>query len=348
MKNISAPDFIDLLKSSPPAENESLQAYTERIGQIMGRSSGSITTKIKRILKRNNLLQSSSGLQKLLNQKPALYAESPEQLTSWRDYIEPVKALQESYKKASLATNYPQHNIKTDSDICVVCLADLHLGSSGTDYTLFEKITEELLNIPNLYAIIPGDALEMAIKLRGVKEVAGNILTPEHQLNFLESWLKDVQHKILLATWGNHAVMREERQVGYSATARIFQKYVPWSNGISHLDLTVNDQVYKFAINHWFKGNSIYSKVAGQKRYCRDEAPERHIFVAGHTHQPEINTWLHAGQKRLAINTGTLKVKDGYGSRFFSLTSHPVFPCTILKHDEFDFYGAWSVKEWMK
>lgn len=282
----------------------------------------------------------------LLN-KTTIQEEAPKKHSTWRDYIEPVKSLQNTYKKASLSTNRPQHNIKTDSDICVVCLADLHLGASGTDYEQFKKITEELLSIPNLYAIIPGDALEMAIKLRGVKEVAGNILTPEHQLNFLESWLQEVQHKILLATWGNHAVMREERQVGYSATARIFQKYVPWANGIAHFDLKVNDQVYKFAVNHRFKGNSIYSKVAGQKRYCRDEAPDRHIFVAGHTHQPEINTWIHAGQKRLAINTGTLKINDSYGQRFFSLTSHPVFPCVVLSHDHFEFRGVWSVKQWL-
>lgn len=266
---------------------------------------------------------------------------------NWRDPIEPLKALKKVFDNGKASQDFAKWSIKTDSDICVIVVGDLHAGSWATNYDQLVQITDEIINTPNLYVILVGDLLQMSIKLRGVLEVSDNALPPKWQLLWLESWLQDVKHKVICSTWDNHSVMREENATGYSRYADIFQRHVIYHDNIGHIDVFVNDNVYKVAAAHFFRGRTMYNPCHGQMRYMRMTANDREICIAGDSHEPGIVVYNEGGtKKRVAINCGSTQ-NGGYGKRFYSLINSPIFPCFALGGKERYITPYWSVKEWL-
>lgn len=265
----------------------------------------------------------------------------------WKEWIDPVKKLQELAKKASSGQDYADWKIKTDKPICVVVIGDTQLGSWATNYDSFMKLTEEILNTPNLYVILVGDILQMAIKLRGVLEVMDNIIPPKFQIMFLDSWLNTIKHKVIAATWDNHSVMREENAVGYSSYAEIFKRHTIYFNHIGHLDIYINDICYKWAVTHFFQGKSLINRVHAPMRYIRHEAPLIDIAAQGDFHVPGIAKYWEGGKDRVAMVCGSIQTDSGYGKRFFSLTTCDTYPCVVLHPDKKMMTPFWSVKEWL-
>lgn len=246
----------------------------------------------------------------------------------WRDPLKHLQGLQQVFKQGKDSQDEAFWKIESDS-IVVVAIGDLHAGSWATDYDLFVKITEEIINTPNLYVILLGDLLQMAIKLRGVLEVSDNALPPKWQMRFLESWLMDIKHKVICSTWDNHSVMREENASGFSQYANIFSKHVIYHDNIGHIDVHVNNQVYKLAVAHFFRGRTMYNPVHGQMRYMRMTQNDREITAAGDSHTPGFMWYEEGGKERLALNCGSIQ-NSGFGKRLFTLKNSPVFPCLWL------------------
>jgi hypothetical protein len=261
----------------------------------------------------------------------------------WKKVLPHLKGLQQVYKDGKDSQDFAIWKIKANQ-ITIVVLGDLHTGSWATDYDLFCEITEELINTPNLYVILVGDLLQMSIKLRGVLEVSDNALPPKWQIKFLESWLMDVKHKVICSTWDNHSVMREENASGFSQYANIFSRHVIYHDNIGHIDIQVNDQIYKIAVAHFFRGRTMLNPVHGQMRYMRMTSNDREIAIAGDSHVPGIMMYEEGGHPRTAINCGSIQ-NSGYGKRFFSLLNSPIFPCFKLSGVSHTITPYWSVKE---
>lgn len=265
----------------------------------------------------------------------------------WRTVLPHVQSLQRVFKEASGSQDSATWKIKTSRPICVVVIGDLQLGSWGTDYDLFMKVTDEIINTPDLYVILVGDLLQMAIKMRTVLEVVDNALPPKAQLYLLDSWLQDIKHKVIASTWDNHSVMREEAAAGYSTYAEIFRRHTIYHNHIGHLDIHVNGNVYKWAVSHFFRGRSLLNNVHAPMRYLRHEAPDREIAAQGDFHLPGVAKYWEGGRERVAIVCGSIQTESGYAKRFFSLKTCPTYPCVTLGHKEKMITPYWSVKEWL-
>lgn len=219
--------------------------------------------------------------------------------------------------------------------IILATFSDQHIGSYGADYKKFIELTEEIINTPNLYVSLIGDELEMAIKLRSVLEAVGSqVLTPEMQEAFLESWLEEIRHKVAFATWSNHAVMRQESQAGTSSVKNMLARNVVYFNGIGHADLKVGKEIYKCAASHKFRGGSMFNRMHAQGRYVRQCASDRELVLMGDIHQPGFSSTEEGGHEAVYITAGTLHTNSGYAKRFFSLKTSPVFPCVVLHPDE--------------
>lgn len=267
-------------------------------------------------------------------------------ITNWREFLTPISGMQALSSALSKTNHKPNITIDTDVPICIVPLADFHIGAYGTDYSLLEKITDELLSTPNLYTILLGDELDLTIKLRSVAEVFSGVLTPEQQVSFARSWMEEVAPKVIAAIAGNHDE-RTTQVSGISIHKDIFAKFVPWANGIMHIQLKVGDVTYNIAGNHTFRGYSMYNRTHGQKRFSREQYPDGDIYLAGHTHQPAYTWEMEHGKQKLYINTGTLKTNDSYAKTFFTLHSHPDFPCFVLYPREKRIIPLPSVAAWL-
>jgi hypothetical protein len=284
-----------------------------------------------------------------LHEKPFVVSNKVES-----DYnLDEILDAAEAYKQALNRTKntqgtYLKMSLNVNTPICVVGIGDTQLGSYGTDLGLFKEITDEILNTPDLYVILLGDLTQMAVKFRGVLEMMDNLIPPKVQFKLLEDWIKKIKHKVICSVWENHAQMREENGIGFSPTAEMLAEHTAHFNGIGHVDLTVGSQEYKIAVSHFFRGRSMYNPVHAQMKYTKWEGQDREIVMAGDSHVPGVCSYFDGGVKRLAINCGSIQTESGYAQRFFSIKTHPLFPCVVLHHEKKMFQGLDSVANWIK
>ena len=268
--------------------------------------------------------------------------------TNWREWVPAMQRMQEVKKKGSFSQDYATvelpHNGKP---VALMCLSDLHLGAWSTDYDKLVELTDEILSTPDLYVALLGDYGHYAIKLRNVLEVSDNLIPPEQQTDFLESWFNDIWQKVALATWENHGIERQEKQAGESSTKRLLSRKIVYHNGIGHTDIVVGSQVYRGAFSHTFRGRSIDNATHGIQRYMRREGVDREFGMAGDSHVPGIAKYADGSQIRVAVNSGSLQLGSGYAKRYFSLTTHPVFPILTFDPIEHSLVPYWSIREWL-
>lgn len=264
----------------------------------------------------------------------------------WREWADWAKQGQALKRKASWSQEEATFTLGDgDKPIILATFSDQHIGSWGCDYDLFCHITKEIVETPNLYMVMLGDETEHAIKLRSVLEVTSQIFSPEIQEQFIEAWIKEVNHKIAWAGWSNHGIERGEKQAGSSVLKNILNRHATYFNGLAHVTVKVGEQEYKVASNHKFRGNSMYSRVHGPKRYIRMEAPDRDIVLQGDLHTPELDVYYEGGKKHVAITTGSLHLNSGYAKRYFSLLTIPAFPCVVLDNKEHKLTPFWTISE---
>lgn len=251
----------------------------------------------------------------------------------WREFLPVAKAQQALKSKMSSSQDHAAIDLGAEPAI-LMGFGDQHIGAYGCNYDKFAEITDEILRTPNLYVALMGDTLEMAIRLRGVLEVTAQLMTPEMQESFLDSWLNEIREKVAFAVWDNHAVMRQESQAGTSGVKSILSKSVIYHNGIGHQDLKVGKQVYKCAASHKFRGGSMFNRMHAQGRYVRQEAADRELVLMGDIHTFGFTYTEDAGRERCYITGGTLHENSGYAKRFFSLKTSPHYPCVVLLPDK--------------
>lgn len=82
-------------------------------------------------------------------------------------------------------------------------LSDLHVGSSTTDYKLFDKFIKHILAAPNRFIIYNGDNINNATK-NSKSNVYSESMRPREQKKWLINELKPVRDRILVFVEGNH------------------------------------------------------------------------------------------------------------------------------------------------
>jgi hypothetical protein len=282
--------------------------------------------------KRNRLVGPQQGLYQREDQVPGLGTLSWDKKEAdfhWTDVLEPLNAMQQIAKAASNSQDFATIRIDTPAPVPVLFISDWHIGSWGISYDQVARMTLRIKELGLRIAIL-GDMVEMAIRLRSVLEVGGNLLSPRMQDMFLRSWLDDIAAWTLWATWDNHAVVRQEELSGVSQYAETFKERVVYHSGIGHVDLIVGSETYKIASSHKFAGNTKLNPTGGQERYMRFEGIDRELCVAGDSHRPSIKSYTDGPLERLAINCGTLHTDSGYAKRFFSLYTHDWMPVVVF------------------
>ncbi len=268
---------------------------------------------------------------------------------SWREWAGQLKEMQELKRKGSYSQD--RAVIELGDGLRPVALAnfsDQHMGSWGCNYDGLVAITDELKRTEDLYIALTGDIGQYSIKLRSVLEVSDNLLPPEQQTAFIESWFDEIWHKVAFATWDNHGIERQEKLAGESSLKKTLSRKVVYFNGIGHVDLKVGNQIYRGAVSHKFRGKSFLNPIHALQRYMRFEGTDREWAMMGDTHQPGLGIWTDGDKTRCAINSGSLQENSGFGKRYFSLSTHPVYPIIVFYPDEHRIQPFWSVRDWLK
>jgi hypothetical protein len=266
---------------------------------------------------------------------------------NWREWTEHLERTQALYAKAAQTQTFAEIELgRGNHPVCVFPWSDLHWGGRGVNYEIFRKTTDEIVSTPHLYVALVGDLVEFAIKLRSVAEVCAQIVGPDKQVQFLENWLDEIKHKLILSTWCNHGVEREEKQSGVSLIKKMLAQRGIMFDGIGHADIKVGKQTYKFAFSHKFRGYSYLNVTHAGQRYMRFQGTDREIACMGDIHTPAYQKYFDGPVERLSMVAGTLNVASAYANRYFSIFTQPYFPCVELRHDAHVFTPFMNLREW--
>lgn len=267
----------------------------------------------------------------------------------WREWCQLAEATQKLYRAASQSQKFAKIKLGDGkSPVGFFPFSDQHIGGRGVAYREFRKLTDDILETPNLYVALFGDLLEWAIKLRSVAEVCAQIFGPDKQLQFAEDWFKEIKHKVAFATWDNHEGERSEKQVGLSLLKLALAPSVVFFDGIGHPDVQVGKQTYRIAATHKFRGYSYMNPCHAGQRYMRFQGVDREIAIMGDIHQPAFMHYYDGPKERLSLVAGTLNVDSLYAGRYFSLFTQPYYPCIEFDHVEHRFTPFKSIGEWKR
>lgn len=269
---------------------------------------------------------------------------------NWREWSSWIQDGQKLKKKASHSQDFATVKLGDGSHpVLLVPFSDQHIGAWGADYDLLQKFTDELLRAPHVYIALLGDYAEFAIKLRSVLETTSQVIPPDMQVEFVESWFDEIWPKVAFATFDNHTVEREEKASGVSTIKRLLSKKVTYFNGIGHVDVEVGKETYRIACSHRFRaGSSQLNPCASMMRYMRFEGVDREICMQGDTHKPGMIKYKDGNVMRTCLNAGTLHTNSGYAKRWFSLFTCSDYPCLVLYPDKHTFSPFWSLQEAME
>ncbi len=255
----------------------------------------------------------------------------------WKEWSDEIKKIQKLKSSSDFSQQVATASIKSDKPIIIQFLGDLHFGSEGADYKVLEEVTKRIQEVENLYVVLLGDVVDNFFNgFRSATAVFGQIMSPEEQVYFVESWLKDIEPKLIAATWGNHDAWYELGGHGYNPIKVIQAKHCPYFDGIGRIFLSVNDIKYKMCVSHFFKGHSQWNPVHSMIRFSAlqgggDNSGLADIYAQGHIHEPALHQQYMHGEIRTYLRCGSLKNDDGYAKRYFSPWKIKIdFPSVVL------------------
>ena len=261
----------------------------------------------------------------------------------WREWADEIGNVQKLKDNASWSQQVATVELKSDKPVIIQLIGDTHFGSAGVDYGELMSITDRIVNTENLYVVLLGDVIDnFFTRFRGGGEaVFGMVMTPEEQLYFLDSWLKEIKEKLIAACWGNHDAWYERSGHGFNPVKVIQAKHVPYFNGIGRLVIKVNNIEYKICISHFFKGHSQWNPLHAMIRYSAlegggtGESTLADIYAQGHHHEPALSQICMHGDYRTYIKCGSIKVDDGYARRYFNHHKTKTDYPSVVLHNEY-------------
>jgi hypothetical protein len=250
----------------------------------------------------------------------------------WREWTDELSDIQKLHEKASFSQDVATIKIDTKyKSLIILPLADLHIGSISTNYEAFRNFTDFILKHDNVYVMLVGDLTDNFGTFKNALAVLQQIISPEKQEQFIESWLDEIAHKILVTGWDNHSSF-DEKFTGKNSIKKLLSRNFVYFNGIGVANISLNGVNYKLAMTHRTRGFSSFNKTHGLKRLAREDIPDADIYVSAHVHTPAMETTGERGLIQTFIVTGSIK-NDGYAKRYFSYNHYEYFPCFVISSE---------------
>lgn len=233
---------------------------------------------------------------------------------NWRELSKLAK--DHSKIKERLCPSQTEAFASVPESCVVMLLGDLHIGAPGVDYQFLEDLTD-FIKKEQVYFILAGDELDTFFSgFYSALPVQEQVLSPDEQIFFLESWLEEIGEYLLCSCWGNHTHERIEKLTGLKFYDRLKARFAPYFGGIGKLNLTVGKVEYKVILTHKPPGKSVFNPLHGAFNLAR-RIVDGDVFIGAHYHSTAYGEWEIRGQDRIAVQTGTIKYSDDFSERHF-------------------------------
>lgn len=200
---------------------------------------------------------------------------------------------------------------------CLVFMADLHLGSAGTNYPKLRDECELARSIPNSGVFLVGDLVDnfilgwcMSIRTHTRISIPDEWVLAEHVLDILGP-------RLVACVAGNHDQWTTKAagvDLLRDLVGRV-RRGVIYDTDDALVTVRVGAASWRLRARHKFKGSSIYNAIHGQGRAARWDG-DADIYVGAHTHPGALYGTLNVGERRvLGAQLGAYKEADAYARR---------------------------------
>jgi UDP-2,3-diacylglucosamine pyrophosphatase LpxH len=232
-------------------------------------------------------------------------------------WSERMQNRQKEYQEGTLETNKVEVRLPETSSICF--MSDLHVGGSDVNYKRIEQEVLSILQTPNAYAVVLGDAVDgfffNPAQMEAIEQV------PE-QYQYIKTMFQALgkEKKVLAGLSGDHDGWA--KKMGVSAYSEFSQQTGgALLEGVAYLTIKIGDFDYKITMAHRLPGASIYNKNHPQMRLAKfGSGFGSDIIVSGHNHQKQLAQSTQTGfggetNKIHYIALGAYKSTDDYAKK---------------------------------
>lgn len=200
--------------------------------------------------------------------------------------------------------------------ICLVFLADLHLGDTGVDYERLDDDIDTIVNTPGMYVCLVGDAMNNFIvgRLKDIRMGAEFSISEEWVM--VKRVLARLAPKMILSVAGNHdlwtfALTTVDYLKDVHARVNPDILYSKFDNTVT---LGIGEEAHVLRARHKWKGYSQYNATHGVEWAAKfDKGRHFDIGIAAHTHVSGLYRQFNNGGKTgHAIVCGSYKFYDTY------------------------------------
>jgi len=267
------------------------------------------------------------------------FPDKKESKFDYRQFLQKAIEMQELLREKSINQKEATVEIVTNKPIAIAFTSDWHLGDKGTDYRALLRHFDLFLSVPNLFIGLLGDYGNFFVKSKMKSAMLSQLFGPQEQFDVLEGMFKEIGHKVLFRTTGNHDDFLKD-ETGIDIAARFFEgcSHAPYlrEGGGVNVKVGCDDEfaTYRIYVKHKYRFHSSLNPTNSHKRMHDLESPFD-IGVLGHRHIPEVlhtDRWSGAVKKEMiCLLTGTYKVDDTWArAEGFGQSSNIGCPTVIL------------------
>jgi hypothetical protein len=200
--------------------------------------------------------------------------------------------------------------------ICLVWMADTHLGNTGVDYDRLTEDVDTIVSTPGMYVCVLGDLLDNFImgRLKDIRLGAEFSISEEWVL--ARRVLRRLAPKLLLSVSGNHDLWTYALTgIDYLRDVHaLLNPGIVYAKYDTTVALSVGDRSYTMRARHKWKGYSQYNDTHGIEWAAKfDKGRHFDIGIGAHIHKGALyRQFVNGGVTGHAIMCGSYKVYDDY------------------------------------
>lgn len=248
----------------------------------------------------------------LIENAAAPATEAIDEEAVWRRAVEESRKAREQLARqraGRLAWDY--------GAVCLVFMADTHLGGTGVDYEAIDRDIDLVLGTPGAYIVAVGDLLDNFIIGKLMALQMETPFTIDAQWALVRRMLRRMAPRLVASVGGNHDNWtRLLGGVDYFRDVHeaVVGRHILMGRNELRCTAAVGEAEFPLKIRHKWRGFSMYNPTHAAERDAKFNSgyPWR-IGVSAHTHTGGyVREFNRGGQTALAVQCGTYKRIDEY------------------------------------
>lgn len=237
--------------------------------------------------------------------------------------------------------------------VCLVFMADTHLGGVGVDYEAIDRDIDQIVATPGAYIVAVGDLLDNFIIGKLLALQMDTPFTVDTQWALVRRMLRRMAPRLVASVGGNHDNWtRLLAGVDHFKDVhdQIVGRGILYGRHELRCAVDVGEASFPLKVRHKWRGFSQYNPTHGAERDAKFNGgyPWR-VGVAAHTHTGGyVREFNRGGETALAVQCGTYKRIDDYAEANDFPEPNEAAAVAVVLDEEGDMWGTSNLRAALK